>query len=78
MPPETERPAEPAAAPHVVKLPPFKRGAPASIVLPAITLAPAPAANADPASAAPSTLLFNDVSDDAPMCDPNDPDCELV
>ena len=26
----------------------------------------------------PPTLLFNDVSDDAPMCDPNDPDCEVV
>ena len=74
----SERPTpEATAEPATSKLPPFKRG-----VLPAIgqpLTSVLPSAKADGAATeAPSTLLFNDVADDALMCDPNDPDCELV
>jgi hypothetical protein len=66
--PEAERPTESAAASSAAKLPPFKRDAPASTTLPLLSKV----------TEAPATLLFNDVDEDAPMCDPNDPDCELV
>ena len=53
-----------------------------AVPLPALTrlpVSPLPSSDVEAAvNGLPSTLLFNDVSDDAPMCDPNDPDCEVV
>jgi hypothetical protein len=73
-----ERPT-PAPA-DASKLPPFKVGARAAlpmIVQPLISALPSANADTD-AAEAPPTLLFNDVSDDALVCDPNDPNCEVV
>jgi hypothetical protein len=78
----TERPAEPAAASNpaahpAAKLPPFTRGSLPTLGQPLTSVLPA--VNADGVLVeAPSTLLFNDVAEDALMCDPDDPDCELV
>jgi len=70
----TEHSTQPAAG---SKLPPFKRGELPALASPLVSLRPS--GDSDVAlDEAPSTLLFNDVSDDAMMCDPNDPDCEVV
>ena len=57
-------------------LPPFKRGAQPTLAGP--LLSPGPLSDSAAGNEPASTLLFNDVSVDAPMCDPNDPDCEVV
>ncbi|MSP22843.1 MAG: hypothetical protein EXR66_07515 [Dehalococcoidia bacterium] len=58
------------------KPPPFKRGALPVLTQPLVSALPS--TNVAAAVEAPSTLLFNDVSDGALVCDPNDPDCEVV
>jgi hypothetical protein len=75
--PDEKRQSETTEPTAASKLPPFKRGALPALARPLVSLLPS--RNADAAvDEAPSTLLFNDVSDDALMCDPNDPDCEVV
>jgi hypothetical protein len=72
-----ERPAEAAAPGAASKLPPFKARPLPGLVQPLVQALPG-AAPAGEAVDVASTLLFNDVSDDALVCDPNDPDCEVV
>ena len=67
-------PIEPATR---AALPPFKRGALPAIARPLVALRPSNEVDVA-VSEPPSTLLFNDVSEGALMCDPNDPDCEIV
>ena len=57
--------------------PPFKRAAGSTPASPFVALSPSRDSNESPHEP-PSTLLFNDLSNDALTCDPNDPDCEIV
>jgi hypothetical protein len=70
----TEHSTEPATR---SKLPPFKRAGLLTLAAPLVALRPSGESDAA-ANEPPSTLLFNDVSDDALVCDPNDPDCEVA
>jgi hypothetical protein len=54
-------------------VPPFKRAAPPTLA-PPLALGQPPA---DGPREAPPALLFDDVAG-GPVCDPNDPDCEVV